>query len=83
MKDNQNKALIYQSFCHVTEKIYGGSAMNRHTRLRSYWQPSVLSKKSGKIYNSILDYTHNNHALFILDEVGDTDKIKRFILLER
>ena len=82
MKENRKKAIIYQWFCHITDKIYVGSAKNGHTRLRSYWQPSVLSKNA-PIYNSLFIYTHNNHALYILEEVGHTDKIERSLLLER
>lgn len=82
MKENRKKAIIYQWFCHVTEKIFVGRALSGHTRLRSYWQPSVLSKKT-PIYISIFSHTHNNHALYIFEEVGDTDKRERSLLLAR
>jgi len=81
-KENKNRAIIYQWQCRITGKIYIGSAMNGINRLSSYWYPSVLSRNL-PVYKSLLFYSHENHSLFILEDLGASNSITKEDLLAR
>lgn len=55
-------------------KIYIGSANDGATRFNSYWYPSTLSRNF-PIYKSILFYSHLNHSLAILENIGPTGTV--------
>lgn len=78
--ENRHRIIIYQWTCLITGKIYIGSANNGATRLNSYWYPSTLSRNF-PIYNSILFYSHVNHSLAILEDLGPTGSVSG--ILER
>jgi len=79
---NRGRSIVYQWFNLITGQIYVGSGLNGSARLISYWSPSVLAKKT-RIYLSILQYTHSNFALAILEDLGPTGDITRADLLVR
>lgn len=56
--------------------------MDGNRRLSSYFQPSVLKKKS-LIYQSILKYGHASFSVIILEVCGKTSTVSKVHLLER
>src|SRR6202789_1668891 len=81
-KENKGSTIIYQWVNLITGKIYIGSAWNGSVRLLSYWTPSTLNRNL-PIYNNLLYYTHNNFALAILEDLGQTGSVKKEIMLSR
>ena len=59
-----------------------GSAWKGSVRLLSYWTPSTL-QRNFPIYNSLLYYTHNNFALAILEDLGQTGSVTKEFMLSR
>lgn len=82
VQDNRKRAVIYQWTCLITGKIYIGSAINGASRISSYWFPSVLARNF-PIYQSLLFYSHANHSLSILEDLGATHDVSKEMLLER
>lgn len=82
IKENKNRAIIYQWTCLITGKTYVGSANNGATRLNSYWYPSILSCNL-PIYTSIAYYSHANHSLAVLEDIGTTGNVSKTYILER
>lgn len=81
-EQNRNRAIIYQWFNLITGETYVGSAWNGATRLVGYRTPSVLSKNLN-IYKNIVEYTHFNFAIGILEDLGTTINLTKIKLLNR
>lgn len=82
LKDFKEKTIIYMWFNKITGKVYIGSAVDGAKRLSTYYQSSILSKKS-LIYNNILKYGHNNFSVVILEICGKTHTVTKDFYLER
>lgn len=83
IKENNNRAIVYQWYCKTTEKIYVGSALNGHRRLTTYWIPSILKENKLRIYQSINEYGHDNHYLAILEDIGNSKEVDKDYLISR
>jgi len=81
-KDFKDVSIIYMWFNKITGRIYIGSAVNGSKRLATYYQPSILRKKS-LIYQSILKYGHASFSVIILDNCGNTSTVSKDDILER
>lgn len=81
-QENRNRAVVYQWTCRITDKIYIGSSIKGHTRLISYWYPSVLSRKF-PIHNSLIFYGHSSHSLAILIDLGKSSDVNLKNLLDK
>jgi|SRR5919204_179053 group I intron endonuclease len=66
----------------MTGRVYIGSAANGSKRISTYYQPSVLKKRS-LIYQSILKYGHGSFSLIILEICGETSLVTKDHILER
>lgn len=82
IKDFKEKTIIYMWFNKITGKVYIGSAVDGSKRLSTYFQYSILRKKS-LIYNNILKYGHNNFSVVILEVCGETRIVTKDFYLER
>jgi group I intron endonuclease len=69
-------------FNKATGRVYIGSAIDGPKRLATYYQPSVLKKKS-LIYQSILKYGHQSFSVIILEVCGVTKDVTKEFLLSR
>jgi len=79
---NRNRMIIYQWFNLITGETYVGSASNGSTRLVGYRTPSVLNRALN-IYKNILQYSHANFAIAILEDLGFKENLLRVSLLNR
>lgn len=75
------KAIIYMWFNKITGQAYVGSSYGGD-RLASYFRLSTLSKKLA-IYKSLTTYGHENHILFIMEDLGDKHQISWKELLQK
>jgi group I intron endonuclease len=80
--ENKKRSIIYQWFNLITGKIYIGSAWNGSSRLLSYWTPSVL-RRNYPIYNNLNYYGHNNFALAVLEDLGESGSINKNLIIQR
>lgn len=67
-KKYKGRAIIYMWFNKITGKYYVGSSYGKN-RISNYYSTYYLNKKS-QISKSILEYGHNNHMLFIMEDLG-------------
>lgn len=81
-KDFKDVSIIYMWFNKITGRVYIGSAVNGSKRLATYYQPSILRKKS-LIYQSILKYGHDSFSVIILDNCGNTSTASKAHILGR
>lgn len=81
-KDFKDVSIIYMWFNKIRGRIYIGSAVNGYKRLSTYFQPSILRKKS-LIYQSILKYGHASFSVIILDICGNTSTVNKDHILDR
>ena len=65
-----------------TGRVYIGSGSNGSRRLSTYYQPSILKKKS-LIYQSILKYGHKSFSVIILEICGASKDVTKEFLLNR
>ena len=79
--ENKKRSIIYQWFNLITGKIYIGSAWNGSSRLLSYWTPSVL-RRNYPIYNNLNYYGHNNFALAVLEDLGESGSINKNLIIK-
>jgi len=68
-------------FNNITGQAYVGSSYG-NDRLASYFRLSTLKKKMA-IYKSLTTYGHENHSLFIMEDLGNRDNISWKELLEK
>ena len=59
-----------------TGRVYIGSGSNGSRRLSTYYQPSILKKKS-LIYQSILKYGHKSFSVIILEICGASKDVTK------
>lgn len=69
-------------FNKITGKVYIGSADDGARRISTYYQPSVLKKKS-LIYSNILKHGHDNFSVIILEVCGENGTISKDIYIFR
>ena len=81
-KDFKDASIVYMWFNKTTGKVYIGSSINGSRRLGTYFQPSILRKKS-LIYQSILKYGHASFSVIILEICGNTTTVSKDHILER
>jgi len=77
----RNRAIIYMWFNKITGQAYVGSSYGGD-RIASYFRLSTL-RKNMAIYNSITTYGHENHMLFIMEDLGDKNQISWQSLLQK
>lgn len=79
---NKKQSIIYQWMNLLNGKIYIGSSYTGSNRLFSYWRPSVLNRNY-PIYNDIRKYGIHNFSLAILENLGQSDNLKRDLVIKR
>jgi hypothetical protein len=67
-KKYKGRAVIYIWFNKITGEYYVGSSYGKN-RLNDYYKDYYLTKKTA-ICKSIINYGHNNHILFIMEDLG-------------
>jgi len=84
LKDNKNRAGIYQ-WTHIESgKIYIGSAVNLSRRLNDYYSPSKLKRANSYICNALICHTHSTFSLSIIEYIDisnlDFENIRELII---